>query len=122
MKPTLVDVITACQIIGIRRTKIYELINGGLLRSIKIGRARRIFIDSIEELIGEEIVAPGDGIWKVQKRPSEPAFDQQDTVEALYSHGKGLICLSDDQALPSDAANPSKRAIFFSKPSRDGEK
>ena len=122
MKPTLVDVSTACQIIDIKRTKIYELMNDGVLRSVKIGRARRISIDSLEELIGQEVVPPEDGVWKVQKRHGNPVSDQNENEAALYSHRTGLICPSEGQEGPSEPAEASKRAIFFSKLSRDGEK
>ena len=121
MKPTLVDVSTACRIIDIKRTKIYELMNDGVLRSVKIGRARRIFIDSIEKLIGQEVVPPDDDVWKAQIRRGNPGSGQNDNVAALYSHRTGLISRSEGQVGPSEPADVSKRTIFFSELSRDGE-
>ena len=41
----------AAQVTGIRRTKIYELIASGQLRSVKIGKARLIPREALEELL-----------------------------------------------------------------------
>ncbi len=41
----------AARSIGIGRTKIYELINDGILKPVKIGRRTLITIASIEALI-----------------------------------------------------------------------
>ena len=39
--------------LSVSRTTIYELMNRGLLRSIKLGTCRRIPIDAVRDLIGE---------------------------------------------------------------------
>jgi excisionase family DNA binding protein len=52
LKPLTTTVNDACQITGLGRTKIYELIGSGVLETIAIGRRRLILYDSIEDLIG----------------------------------------------------------------------
>jgi excisionase family DNA binding protein len=42
----------ACQIIGIGRTRLYELINNGELESIRLGGRRLVKIEALRELIG----------------------------------------------------------------------
>lgn len=48
----------AAQILGIGRTAVYELIRKKLLKSVKIGRTRRVVVASLNEyvlrLLGEE--------------------------------------------------------------------
>lgn len=56
-KPEAVSVEDAMQMIGIGRTKIYDLINSGELPSVKIGRRRLVRVDSIRRLTGAELVA-----------------------------------------------------------------
>jgi excisionase family DNA binding protein len=41
----------AARLLGISRTKIYELMYAGELRSVKIGRARRIPMSSVSEFV-----------------------------------------------------------------------
>lgn len=41
----------ACQAIGLGRTKLYELIGGGALQTITIGRRRLVIIDSLLALV-----------------------------------------------------------------------
>jgi excisionase family DNA binding protein len=43
----------AADMIGIGRTKIYELINDGKLETIKIGRRRLVKTDSIRALVDQ---------------------------------------------------------------------
>jgi len=54
MDPVTVTVDDACKAIGIKRTKIYELINSGSLRIVKIGRRTLVKTDSIRALVGSE--------------------------------------------------------------------
>jgi excisionase family DNA binding protein len=42
---------------GLGTTKIYELINEGKLRTIKVGRRTLVYTASIRELLGAEIKA-----------------------------------------------------------------
>jgi excisionase family DNA binding protein len=57
MQPEAVSVATAAQMIGIGLTKTYDLINGGQLQSVKIGRRRLIRVESIRRLTGAELQA-----------------------------------------------------------------
>jgi len=47
----LLTVEDAAQALALGRTKIYELLDAGKLRSIKIGRARRIPVDALHEFV-----------------------------------------------------------------------
>ena len=48
--PVLVTINETERRSGLGRTKIYELINDGTLKSVKIGRCRRVVLASIREL------------------------------------------------------------------------
>lgn len=54
MKPISLSINTAAGAIGIGRTKLYELINGGKLDAIKIVRRTLITTASIERFLGVE--------------------------------------------------------------------
>jgi excisionase family DNA binding protein len=43
----------ACVETGIGKTKIHELINGGALESVKIGRRRLVKVHSLLRLVGQ---------------------------------------------------------------------
>ena len=43
----------ACRMIGIGRTKLYELIHAGDLEAVKLGRATLITVSSLRRLIGK---------------------------------------------------------------------
>jgi excisionase family DNA binding protein len=47
------------EIIGVGRTKVYELMGSGLLRSVKIGGSRRVPRVAVDEFIAE-LVALND--------------------------------------------------------------
>lgn len=49
---------TAARILGIGRTKLYELIETGELRSLKIGTRRLITLEAIRECIASHEVRP----------------------------------------------------------------
>lgn len=51
MERLAVSVTEACEMIGIGRTKIYELIRDGRLKSVKVGRRTLLSVASIEALI-----------------------------------------------------------------------
>jgi excisionase family DNA binding protein len=53
MEPVTVTVPDACKAIGIGRTKLYELIDGGKLETVRIGQRRLIKTSSIRRLVGE---------------------------------------------------------------------
>lgn len=47
-----VSVHEACQIIGIGRTRLYQLINDGELASVRLGSRRLVKIEALREFIG----------------------------------------------------------------------
>lgn len=47
----LTTVTEACKELRLGRTKVYQLISSGWLRTVKIGSGRRVIRDSIDELI-----------------------------------------------------------------------
>jgi excisionase family DNA binding protein len=47
MSPVLLTVEEAADALALGRTKVYELLDAGALRSIKIGRARRIPVEAL---------------------------------------------------------------------------
>lgn len=51
-KRLAVPVDDACEIIGVGRTKMYELIDQGRVKSITIGRRRLVVYASLEALVG----------------------------------------------------------------------
>jgi excisionase family DNA binding protein len=53
MEPVCVSVTETMRALGIGRTKVYELINGGLLKVVKIGRRTLVRTASIRALAGE---------------------------------------------------------------------
>lgn len=54
MEPVSVTIDDACKALGIKRTKIYELINAGHLRTLKIGRRTLVKTESIRDLATRE--------------------------------------------------------------------
>ena len=50
-KPVSATIIDTCHVTGLGRTKVYELINEGKLKTCVIGRRRLVLYESIEELI-----------------------------------------------------------------------
>lgn len=50
--PLLVSVPEACRLLGIGRTKLYEIIQDDPLASVSIGRRRLVCMSSIEGLAG----------------------------------------------------------------------
>lgn len=50
-QPITVSVDTAVQLMGLKRTRIYELINGGHLKTVKIGNRRLVHMSSINHLL-----------------------------------------------------------------------
>jgi excisionase family DNA binding protein len=51
--PRLLAIKQAIYELGISRTALYELINAGKLKTVKIGRRRLVPIEAIEELIAD---------------------------------------------------------------------
>jgi excisionase family DNA binding protein len=53
MERLLLTAQEAAQALGVSRTKIYDLMRSGRLRSVKIGGSRRIPVDALAELVNE---------------------------------------------------------------------
>ena len=51
MNPVLLTVEDAAQALALGRSKVYELVESGALRSVKIGRSRRIPVQALGEFI-----------------------------------------------------------------------
>ena len=51
MDALLLTPVEAAKVLGIGRTKVYELMAGGVLRSVKIGTARRIPAVALAEFV-----------------------------------------------------------------------
>ncbi|MGQ0629415.1 MAG: helix-turn-helix domain-containing protein [Sporichthyaceae bacterium] len=51
MATVLLTVEDAAEALALGRTKVYELLDAGALRSVKIGRARRIPLDALHEFV-----------------------------------------------------------------------
>jgi excisionase family DNA binding protein len=61
----LLTVEETAEMIGLGRTMTYELLNRGLLESVRLGKARRVPMAAVEEFVdrlrAEEAVHHGDG-------------------------------------------------------------
>ena len=51
LEPVVVTVADAAAMLSIGRSRVYELIQGGDLASVKIGASRRVTIKSIRKLV-----------------------------------------------------------------------
>jgi excisionase family DNA binding protein len=51
MNPVLLTVEDAAQALALGRTKVYELVESGALRSVKIGRSRRIPVQALDDFV-----------------------------------------------------------------------
>jgi len=51
LKPLGVSVNNACELVGVGKTKLYELISDGRVRSVKVGKRRLIEYASLEALL-----------------------------------------------------------------------
>ncbi len=59
LEPIFVSVKTACRLIGLGPTKLYELLNVGAIDSIKVGGKRLVVYRSLKRLLGNiEAAAP----------------------------------------------------------------
>lgn len=58
-EPVMVSVNEACRMAGVGRTRLYELIEAGVLQSGTLGRKRLISVASIRKL-HDQIVTNGD--------------------------------------------------------------
>ena len=52
LKPITVTIETALRASGLGRTKLYELIGNGTLKTITIGRRRLVVYSSLEAMVG----------------------------------------------------------------------
>ena len=51
MNPVLLTVEDAARALALGRTKVYELVESGAMRSVKIGRSRRIPVQALGEFV-----------------------------------------------------------------------
>lgn len=74
-KARLISVGEAAEIVGLSRSKVYELLADGLLPSIRIGRTRRIDIADLDAFIDRHRIptllpatpdVPADGILETE--------------------------------------------------------
>jgi excisionase family DNA binding protein len=56
--PILFTPVQAAKIMGISRSKVYELMNSGQLGSVHIGRSRRVSRKHLDEFISSLILSP----------------------------------------------------------------
>ena len=57
----LLSPLEAGEIIGVRRSKIHQLLREGQIRSFKLGRLRKIPADAIADFIEKQLAAQGKG-------------------------------------------------------------
>jgi excisionase family DNA binding protein len=57
IKPLTVTIPDATRMVGLSRSRIYELLGEGRLQSRKIGRRRLIVVQSLERLVDESQAA-----------------------------------------------------------------
>lgn len=53
MQPLLLTPHEAAKVLKVGRTKVYDLMRSGLLRSVKLGGSRRIPVDALAELVAD---------------------------------------------------------------------
>jgi excisionase family DNA binding protein len=58
VEPVVVTVADAAAMLSIGRSRVYELIQGGDLASVKIGASRRVTIKSIRKLLADATELP----------------------------------------------------------------
>jgi excisionase family DNA binding protein len=51
--PKLYTVEQTAKVLGIGRTRTYDLINAGLIKSVKIGNLRRVHVRAIDEFLND---------------------------------------------------------------------
>lgn len=54
-QPLLVTINTALSMIGLGRTKFYELVNGGRIETVVVGSRRLVKVSSLRRLAGEAV-------------------------------------------------------------------
>ncbi|MEE4538023.1 MAG: helix-turn-helix domain-containing protein [Erythrobacter sp.] len=55
VEPICVRINDAARMIGVGRTKLYELISNGEIETVKIGNATRVTIASLHELVRRKL-------------------------------------------------------------------
>ncbi len=56
-----VGIDNAAKLTGLSRSRIYELMGEGKVRSVHIGRRRLVLVSSLRELLGESASTPAQG-------------------------------------------------------------
>jgi len=57
--PKLLTVRQAAAVLGLSRSATYALVTKGDIRSLKIGRSRRVPVLALDEFIGKQLLAGG---------------------------------------------------------------
>ncbi len=92
----------AARRLGIGRTKLYELIGSGTLRSFRIGKARRIRTEDIEALRQTDLSAP---------KPDPARFSCCCAMVLFCASRVALACqLSSPGECPAQASSREKSA------------
>lgn len=60
VQPLALSVDAFCVVTGLGRTRAYELLNSGAVRSIKIGRKRLVLRESVEALLRDGLPAEAE--------------------------------------------------------------
>jgi hypothetical protein len=84
LKPLAVTVQRTQELLGIRNTKIWELINNGTLKTISIGKRRLVLYASIERLVDALMASD-------QKRSKRADRAIEASVAARRARGASLV-------------------------------
>lgn len=109
--PKLISVSQACELIGLGRTKLYELLATRRLDSVAIGRRRLITAESLERLIDQARV----------NSLNHPACKLPPDSHALYSHGNISIESIHPPIGSVEGMDAQIGPIIFSRNISDGE-
>lgn len=107
IEPKLISVEKACQMIGIGRTKLYQLLGTECLITVKIGRRRLITVASLDRFISNS---------------AELNQGRSAGGSALYSHVGQPIRPIDAHLAGGEGTDAGIGRAIFSRHETDGEK
>ena len=61
MEPLLLRADEVGKVLGLGRSKVYELMNGGALPVVRVGRAVRVPASALEEWVRDQTATAGEG-------------------------------------------------------------